>query len=241
MARQADLATLDGPMLAPAEGATPKRLVILLHGVGADGQDLIGLAPYFQIVLPDALFVAPNAPQAFDMAPPSMGLGGHQWFSLQDMSPPARLAGCQKAAPILDRFIDEKLAETGLSESATALIGFSQGTMMALYVGLRRARQLAGIVGYSGVLVGKELLADAIRSRPPVLLVHGEDDPLVPVAALDEAAAGLQAVGVAVKAVRRPGLPHGIDDEGIRLGMEFLAQVFGVDLEAIKRRRQAGG
>jgi len=232
----ADTVTLDGPMLAPAEGVTPKRLVILLHGVGADGQDLIGLAPYFQIVLPDALFVAPNAPQAFDMAP-----FGYQWFSLQDMSGPARLAGCQKAAPILDRFIDSKLADTGLSEAATALIGFSQGAMMALYVGLRRARPLAGIVGYSGVLVGKELLADAIKSRPPVLLVHGEDDPLVPVAALDEAAAGLTAVGVAVKAVRRPGLPHGIDDEGIRLGMEFLAQVFGVDIEAIKRQRQAGG
>ena len=99
----ADTVTLDGPMLAPAEGATPKRLVILLHGVGADGQDLIGLAPYFQIVLPDALFVAPNAPYPFDMAP-----FGHQWFSLQDMSPPARLAGCQKAAPILDRFIETK-------------------------------------------------------------------------------------------------------------------------------------
>jgi len=232
----ADTATLDGPMLAPAEGVTTKRLVILLHGVGADGQDLIGLAPYFQIVLPDALFVAPNAPQDFDMAP-----FGHQWFSLQDMSPPARLAGCQRAAPILERFIDSKLADTGLTEAATALIGFSQGTMMALYVGLRRARALAGIVGYSGVLVGRELLADAIKSRPPVLLVHGEDDPLVPVAALDEAAAGLTAVGVAVKAVRRPGLPHGIDDEGIRLGMEFLAQVFGVDIEAIKRQRQAGG
>lgn len=236
MERKADTPTLDGPSLAPAEGAKPKRLVILLHGVGADGQDLIGLAPYFQIVLPDALFVAPNAPQAFDMAP-----FGYQWFSLQDMSPPARLAGCQRAAPILDRFIDGKLADTGLTEAETALIGFSQGTMMALYVGLRRARPLAGIVGYSGVLVGKELLVDAIRSRPPVLLVHGEDDPLVPVAALDEAAAGLEAVGVAVKAVRRPGLPHGIDDEGIRLGMEFLAERFGVDIEAIKRRRQAGG
>ena len=240
MADTPDPLTLDGPMLAPADGVTPKRLVILLHGLGADGQDLIGLAPYFQIVLPDAVFMAPNAPYPFDLAPPSMGLGGHQWFSLRDMTPPARLAGCRQAAPILERFIDEKLAATGLTEAETALIGFSQGTMMALYVGLRRAKPLAGIVGYSGILVGRELLADAIRSRPPVLLVHGEDDPLVPVAALDDAAEGLKAVGVAVEAVRRPGLPHGIDDEGIRLGMEFLAARFGVDIGAIKRRRQAG-
>jgi phospholipase/carboxylesterase len=235
MEPNADMPILDGPMLAPADGVTPKRLVILLHGVGADGQDLIGLAPYFQIVLPDAQFVAPNAPQAFDMAPI-----GYQWFSLQDMSEPARLAGCQRAAPVLDRFIDEKLAETGLSEAETALIGFSQGTMMALYVGLRRPKALAGIVGYSGVLVGRELLADSIKSRPPVLLVHGEDDPLVPVAALDAAAEGLKAVGVEVEAVRRPGLPHGIDDEGIRLAMGFLAARFGVDIEAIKREREAG-
>jgi len=239
MANKADddeLPTLDGPMLAPADGRPAKQLVILLHGVGADGHDLVGLAPYFQVVLPDALFVSPNAPFAFDMAP-----FGHQWFSLQDMSEPARLAGCQRAAPILDRFIDQKLAETGLDETAAALVGFSQGTMMALYVGLRRPRPLAGIVGYSGVLVGRELLADAIRSRPPVLLVHGEDDPLVPVAALDQAAEGLKAVGVAVEAVRRPGLPHGIDDEGIRLGMGFLAGRFGIDLAAIKRDRDAGG
>ena len=238
----ADTATLDGPMLAPAEGITPKRLVILLHGVGADGQDLIGLAPYFQVVLPDALFVAPNAPFAFDMAPPSMGFGGHQWFSLQDISPPARLAGCQRAAPILDKFIDDKLAETGLDEAATALVGFSQGAMMALYVGLRRRKQLAGIVGYSGMLVGRELLADAIKSRPPVLLVHGEDDQVVPVAALHDAVEGLVAVGVDVRHAHRPGLPHGIDDEGIRLGMGFLAECFGVDIEAvkIKRGRDAG-
>ncbi len=237
MESKADLAALDGPMLAPAEGTTPKRLVILLHGVGADGQDLIGLAPYFQIVLPDALFVAPNAPFAFDMAP-----FGHQWFSLQDLSPPARLAGCQRAAPILDKFIDDKLADTGFDEAATALIGFSQGTMMALYVGLRRPRPLAGIVGYSGMLVGRELLADAIKSRPPVLLVHGDEDQVVPVAALHDAVEGLTAVGVDVRHAHRPGLPHGIDDEGIRLGMGFLAECFGVDIEAvkIKRGRDAG-
>jgi len=240
MADDADVPRLDGPMLAPPEGVAPKQLVILLHGVGADGQDLIGLAPYFQMVLAEALFMAPHAPFAFDMAPPSMGLGGHQWFSLKDPTPAARLAGCQRAAPILDAFIDEKLAETGLSEAETALIGFSQGCMMALYVGLRRAKPLAAIVGYSGILVGRELLADAIRSKPPVLLVHGEDDPLVPVAALHDAVEGLEAVGVNVRHAHRPGLPHGIDDEGIRLGMQFLAEVFGVDLDAIKKEREGG-
>jgi phospholipase/carboxylesterase len=236
MDSKADLPLLDGPMLAPADGVKPGRLVILLHGVGADGHDLIGLAPYFQIVLPDALFVSPNAPYPFDMAP-----FGYQWFSLKDMSPPARLAGCQRAAPILDRFIDDKLAESGLSEADAALVGFSQGAMMALYVGLRRRRPLAGIVGYSGMLVGRELLADAIRSRPPVLLVHGDADQVVPVAALDDAVEGLTAVGVDVRHARRPGLPHGIDDEGIRLGMQFLAERFGVDIAAVKREHDAGG
>ena len=229
-----EIQTLDGPMIKPASGGEPAQLVILLHGVGADGNDLIGLAPFFQRVLPEAAFVSPNAPFAFDMAPPSMGYGGYQWFSLQDMGPLARLKGVTAAAPILDRFIDDMLAETGLAEENTALIGFSQGTMMALHVGLRRERQLACIVGYSGMLCGPELLSAEIRSRPPVMLVHGEADELLPVEALQAAVRGLEAAGVNVRYASRPGLGHGIDDEGLRLGMGFLAEIFGVDLERLK-------
>ena len=229
-----EIQTLDGPMIKPASGEKPAQLVILLHGVGADGNDLIGLAPFFQRVLPEAAFVSPNAPFAFDMAPPSMGYGGYQWFSLQDMGPLARLKGVTAAAPILDNFIDDMLEETGLAEVNTALIGFSQGTMMALHVGLRRERQLAGIVGFSGMLCGPELLSAEIRSRPPVLLVHGEADELLPVEALQAAVRGLEAAGVNVRYASRPGLGHGIDDEGLRLGMGFLAEIFGVDLERLK-------
>ena len=133
------LPTLDGPTLPPLNGGQTQQLVILLHGVGSDGDDLIGLAHYFQKVAPRALFISPHAPYAFDMAPQGFEGGGHQWFSLQDMSAEARLAGTQTTAPVLDAFIDQKLAETGLGEGKLALIGFSQGTMMALHVAPRRA------------------------------------------------------------------------------------------------------
>jgi phospholipase/carboxylesterase len=224
----AETLTLNGPHLPPLSGGSPKQLVIMLHGVGSDGDDLIGLAPYFQKILPEALFVSPHAPFAFDMAPQ-----GHQWFSLQDMTPEARLAGTQTAAPILDAYIDAQLAATGLSDDKVALLGFSQGTMMALHVGLRRANPLAGILGYSGMLIGPELLADAIRSRPPVFLAHGDADDVVPVSALADAVAGLKAVDVPVTHHTSSGLGHGLDDDGVSKGMEFLAGIFGIDLEAM--------
>src|SRR5690242_18353856 len=145
------LLTLSGPSRKPASGGAPRQLVILLHGLGADGNDLIGLAPYWAPLLPDAEFVAPDAPFPCDMAP-----FGRQWFSLQDRSPLAILAGVRAAAPILDVFIDEALKARNLDESRLALVGFSQGTMMSLYVGLRRAKALAGIVGFSGALLGPE-------------------------------------------------------------------------------------
>lgn len=214
---------LEGPELAPASGGAPEQLVLLLHGVGADGNDLIGLAPFFQAVLPGAKFLSPHAPFRFDMA-----AFGHQWFSLQDMSADARLKGARRAAPILDAFVDEQLAALGLAEDRLALIGFSQGTMMALHVGLRRRRPLAGIVGFSGMLVGAHLLAEEIRSRPPVLLVHGDADQMLPVAALPEAVTGLEAAGVAVESHVRPGLGHGIDEACIRLALRFLVKCFGL-------------
>ncbi len=218
----ADLPLLNGPALPPADGRPPRQVVLLLHGVGADGNDLIGLAPFFQQVLPEAAFFSPNAPERYDMA-----AFGHQWFSIRDFGPVARLKGARAAAPILDHFIDHLLAIFGLAEENMALIGFSQGTMMSLHVGLRRARPLAGIVGYSGALLGPDLLASEIRSRPPVLLVHGDADGILPVEALPQAEAALKANGVPVEAHVRPGLAHGIDEDGIRLGQEFLKARFG--------------
>ncbi len=215
------LPTLEGPALAPLTGGRAEQLVILLHGVGADGNDLFGLAPYFQEILPGALFISPDAPFSFDMGP-----FGCQWFSLQDMSPRARLEGVRGSAPIVDAFIDEKLKETGLDEGKLVLIGFSQGAMMSLHVGLRRRRRIAGIISYSGMLVGEELLAAEIESRPPVLLTHGDADPVLPVAAIGRVETALKAAGVPVEAHIRPGLAHGIDDECIRLGRGFVKGLF---------------
>ena len=216
-----DLPTLSGPSLAPASNQVPKQIVMLLHGVGADGNDLIGLAPHYQQVLPDALFISPDAPFPYDMAP-----FGRQWFALQDRSEPARLKGTQSTAPILDHFIDTTLAEHGLSDDKLALIGFSQGTMMSLYVGLRREKPLAGIIAQSGILIGPELLTAEIKSRPPVLLIHGDADAVVPFEYLGKAQAALEANDVEVVAHARPGLGHGIDPEGIALGQQFLAKIF---------------
>ena len=215
------LLSLDGPSQPPAAGGQPRHIVILLHGLGADGSDLLGLAPYWARFLPHAVFLAPNAPFPCDMAP-----YGFQWFSLQDRTPEMILAGVRAAAPVLEAFIDETLAKHGLDERSLALVGFSQGTMMSLHVGLRRQRPVAGILGFSGALVGAEALAPELRSKPPVLLVHGDADEIVPVQAMDRAAEGLRAHGVAVETLRRPGLPHSIDEEGLTRGGAFLVKCF---------------
>lgn len=216
-----DFFKLDGPRYGPAAGGAPERLVILLHGLGADGNDLIGLAPQMAPHLPGALFVAPNAPYPCDMAP-----FGHQWFSLMDRSAAAILAGATASAPILDGFIDELLDETGLSADQTALVGFSQGTMMSLFVGPRRADSVAGILGYSGMLVGADAFAAAVRARPPIMLVHGDADEIVPVQCTPAAARVLEENDFQVETLIRPGLPHGIDQPGIDAGIRFLQQVF---------------
>jgi phospholipase/carboxylesterase len=215
------LPALSGPAHKPANGAAPKRLVVLLHGLGADGNDLIGLAPYWASLLPDAEFLSPHAPFPCDMAP-----FGRQWFSLQSREPAHIVAGLRGSAPILDRFLDEALAARGLAPAQLALVGFSQGAMMALFTGLRRAQPVASIIAYSGALPGAELLASEARSKPPVLLVHGDADEVVPVRALPHAVAGLQAAGIPVEQLLRPGLGHGIDEEGLRRGGEFLRAGF---------------
>jgi phospholipase/carboxylesterase len=214
---------LDRLVQPPAAGGKPRSLVMLLHGLGANGADLMGLAPYWAELLPHTAFVAPDAPEPCDMAP-----YGFQWFSLQDRSPLAMMRGVSVAAPVLDGFLDEILAEHGLDDSRLALVGFSQGTMMSLHVGLRRATAPAAIVGYSGALLsGPELFVE-IRARPPVLLVHGDADPIVPVSALDAAAIGLRAVGLTVETERRPGLGHSIDEVGLERGAVFLAAALNV-------------
>jgi phospholipase/carboxylesterase len=211
---------LSGPSRPPASGGKPNRLVILLHGLGADGNDLIGLAPYWAPLLPTAEFLSPNAPFPCDMVP-----SGYQWFSSQDRSPAAVLAGVRAAAPFLDAFIDDALAERGLVDADLALVGFSQGTMMSLYIGLRRSDPVAGIVGFSGRLLAPELLTDEARSRPRTLLVHGTDDALVPYESLAAAEAALRSIGVSVETLTCAGIGHSIDQNGLRRGGWFLKNV----------------
>ncbi len=215
------LMELDGPRHGAAPG-TAKALVVLLHGLGTDGHDLISLAPLLGQSLPDTAFVSPHAPFPCDMAPM-----GRQWFSLQDRDPAALLGGVRMAAPVLSAFLDTELERHGLGDDRLALVGFSQGTMMALFVALRRARASAALVGYSGALIGDEALPEEIACRPPVLLVHGESDEIVPVQALPAAMAALKANSVPVETEARPGLGHGIDERGLQLGTAFLARHLG--------------
>ncbi len=212
--------SLTGPELASASGIT-KRLVIFLHGVGADGNDLLSIAPMLD--LPDTHFLSPHAPFAFDMAP-----FGRQWFSLVSRAPSRILEGIQVAAPILNAFIEAQLARFQLTAKDVALLGFSQGSMMSLYTAPRRAEPIAGVVGISGALFGPELLAHEIQSRPPVCLIHGTMDEVVPFGAMEHAEATLRANGVAVEAHARPMLGHGIDEEGIDLAAAFLKRVFAI-------------
>ena len=214
---------LDGPRFGPASGGPAKQLVVLCHGLGADGQDLIGIAPAWSLALPDAAFVAPDAPEACDMSP-----FGRQWFSVADRSPPMREAGVRAAAAALNGFLDAELARLGLAPDAYALMGFSQGAMTVLFTGLRRAVAPRAILAYSGGLIAPEKLAAEIRQRPPVLLVHGEDDPVVLPSHSREAADALEAVGVAVDLNFRPFLEHGIDETGIDLGAAALRKGFGL-------------
>ena len=211
---------LDGPRFAPLSGGKALSLVVLLHGVAANGGDLLDLARAWRQFVPEAEFIAPNAPFPCDYAPEAW-----QWFSLQDRAPEKLLAGLREAIAMLDRFFDELLASRGLGESRLALAGFSQGAATALHAGLHRQKQIAGIVAFSGALPGAAQLMGEIASKPPVLLVHGEADTVVPFHAMANAKAGLEALGVKVRAVARPGLGHAIDGAGIALAGDFLREV----------------
>ena len=217
----ADFFDLEGPSFGPLSGGEARDLVILLHGWGADGNDLIGLAPHWARALPHAEFLSPHGPFPCDTG------FGRQWFGLADRSPERILAGVRAVAPIVDSFINIELTKRGLDDARLALVGFSQGTMTALHVALRRPKPCAGVLGYSGRLIGEEVLADEIESRPPVLLIHGNADQVLPIQSMHHARDRLEALGIAVEAHERPGLGHGIDEFGLAAGMRFLVRVLG--------------
>lgn len=211
---------LDGPRWGPASGGAPQALVVLLHGLGADGFDLIDLAPGWGKAVPHAAFVAPHAPEPCDMAP-----YGRQWFSLQDRTPARMRAGIEVAAATLAPWLDAERERLGLGWDKVALMGFSQGAMTALRLGLGEARGAAAILAYSGALVAPE--SPGPGPAPRILLVHGEDDEVVPAAASRQAEAALKAAGIAVEAAYRPRLAHGIDEAGIALGALALQRAIG--------------
>ena len=209
-------------------GGSPKQIVLLLHGYGSNGADLISLAPHWQRNLPDALFLAPNAPQRL-----SNLSSGYQWWPLSAFTPQALASGAASAAPAIEAFIDRKLQQYGLTEASLAIVGFSQGTMMALHVGLRRPRKVAAIIGYSGMLTGGRDLLHVPITKPPVLLIHGSADPIVPVAALHAAKMELEHLGIDVTAHISPGVGHSVDPVGLRMGGEFVAKALAGDVTAL--------
>jgi len=206
--------------LPPLSGGAPKSAVIILHGLGDSGAGILPLGEAWQRGLPETEFLAPDAPFPCDIAP-----FGFQWFSSQDWSPPVILAGVKKAEPYLNEYIDHILSSRGLPPDKLALVGFSQGTMMSLYVAPRRSPSLAGVVGYSGALIGGDTLPQERKSAPPVLLVHGMRDEVVPFSALAHAERGLQNANINVSAIARPDLYHSVDETGLAEGLRFLRKV----------------
>jgi phospholipase/carboxylesterase len=216
---------LTGPK-REAQSGEADALVVFVHGYGADGNDLLGIGDALAPYLPDVAFVAPNAPDPCTNNPM-----GYQWFPipwLDGSSEEDAQAGADRAFQMFDAYLDNLSAQEGIAADRIVLFGFSQGTMMSLHVGLRREAQLAGIVGFSGRLLRPERLAEEIKSLPPVLLVHGDMDDVVPPASMPEAAQALQAAGVRVFSHVSQGMGHGIGQDGLGLALELIRQVLGI-------------
>lgn len=208
--------TLTGPVLPPLKGPAT-HLVVLVHGYGADGQDLLGLAPHWQQMLPSVAFAAPNAPSRVPGAP-----SGYQWFPISRIDPHEMRKGVEAAAPMFEAYLDTELARLNLPPENLALVGFSQGTMLSLHVGLRRTAAPAAIVGFSGLLAG----APPQQDFPPIFLTHGDQDQVIPPQALFMAAGQLGQAGACVQWHLAGGVGHGIDPETMSIAGQFLAQAF---------------
>jgi phospholipase/carboxylesterase len=189
---------------------------VLLHGRGSNGDDLIGLADAIASHFPDTAFHSPNAPVA-------LGGGAYQWFVVDGYE--SREPGLQQAAPVVNEFIDGLLKEYDLPASKCALMGFSQGTITSMHIAPRRADQLAGVVGFSGAMFSGASLADEMQSKPPFILIHGDDDMVLDSKETEIAAKRLEELGVPVSMHILPGLPHSIDQRGLSLAVGFLERV----------------
>ena len=211
---------LNSTSKAPLSGET-RSVVVFLHGYGANGADLLGLADPLSEHLPDTLFVAPDAPE--DCAGAPMGF---QWFPIpwiDGSSEEEAERGMTAALADLNAFLDALMVDEDVLPEQVVLFGFSQGTMMALHAAPRRDDALAGVVGFSGRLLAPEDLADDVVVRPPILLVHGDADDVVPVQSLPEAADALQKAGFEdVFAHIMKGTAHGIAPDGLSVALAFM-------------------
>jgi len=205
-----------------AAGGRARSLVVFVHGYGADGADLLGLGDALAPHLPHTVFVAPDAPQ------PCIGNPfGFQWFPipwLDGSSEAAAKAGMAESVALFDAFLDARLAEEGLTPAALALVGFSQGAMMSLHVAPRQAEPVAGVVAISGRLLVPELLAAEAVVKPPVLLVHGDQDPVVPFEDMGLAGDALVSAGFEVFGHVMQGIGHGIAPDGLGVTLQFLKE-----------------
>ena len=213
---------LNGPIIAPKSGKA-RQLVIFLHGYGSNGSDLISIGEEWAPGLPDTAFVSPNAPDPCDEWPI-----GYQWFSIRAIDRDAIERGRQieNVAPVLNGFIDQQLEKWNVTEDRLAVVGFSQGAMMAMYTMPRRRNPCAAVIGYSGMLINAEGLREKGIVKPRILAIHGDADDVVPPSCLYGVNEGFEAAGFNVETIMRPGLEHGIDQFGLRYGMEFLQKAF---------------
>ena len=209
------------------QSGTTRSVVVFLHGYGANGADLLGIADVLSEHLPDTLFVAPDAPEACAGAP-----FGFQWFPIpwiDGSSEEEAERGMRAAIDDLNAFLDALLVDEDLLPEQMVLFGFSQGTMMALHVAPRREDEIAGIVAFSGRLLSPELLKDEAVSKPPILLVHGDSDDMVPPQSLPEAAEALQGAGFKeVYAHVMKGTGHGIAPDGLSVALAFMRDKLGL-------------
>ena len=202
---------ISGPEIK-SKTQTLSSIVILLHGYGADGENLISLAAELSKAFPDTHFFSPNGILPFENAP-----FGYQWFGLNDRSEQSMLKGLNNAAPYINQFIDYQLQKFNLSDENLALIGFSQGAMLALHTALRRTKKIGAVISFAGMLVAPQLLQTELESKPPVSLIHGALDDVIPLPAMQMALAALEYAHIPVETIIEPMLGHSIG----ALGLEF--------------------
>ena len=215
------MSLIDVPRLGPKSGHA-KKLVILFHGYGSNGHDLIGLAQAWAPLLSDDIaWVSPNAPQNVPGAP-----NGYQWFPISSMDLNAMTAGARSAHVSTESFCYSELQRWGLRECDLVLVGFSQGTMMALHTGLRFKTSPAGILGFSGALPAPESLKTEMVCKPPIFLIHGDADDVLPVDMTFLAAQSLSGAGHGAQFHISQGVPHSIGQDGLELGGRFIKSAF---------------